>query len=116
MRAEDEMAAVWGRYNALVVAVSIIFAALGFSDLGNKYGSEWVVGFAGLLVCIAWLVIHLKGYSNFSERLKKQCPNDEALKNRCHLTRGIYDWIFWSSVFVIIIFGYMFFRFIQVKS
>lgn len=65
-RADSELAAVWSRFNALVVAVSIFFAMINVSPSSDKA----IVAAAGFVICALWLTFHATGYCIFTKKAK----------------------------------------------
>jgi len=95
LKANDERQAIWARYNSMVIAVSIFFAGVGYSE---NIKPNWVPDLAGFLICILWLLIHTAGYRHF-ERHWKAVNFDKGHP---------YDLVWAASTFVIFCFGALF--------
>jgi hypothetical protein len=60
-----EGAAAWDRFNAMLVANSIILGAVGvlLGENSPRTGLAWVVGFVGLLLSIVWALLVRRSYA-----------------------------------------------------
>ena len=58
---------VWSKFNAMLVANSIVLALIGFTLNSNQLPQVLAVGMpvAGLLLCLAWFLLTKRGFDNY---------------------------------------------------
>jgi len=111
-RVYAELGAIWSRYNAFLVAVSLFFA---FSTGGGLKEHPYVsIAYAliGVAICASWGINHLHGYKVFDDHVKLAqrfvWREGEKEKNFNQLKGPHKNWIMETSILVIFLFGILF--------
>ena len=103
MLLNSERTTIWQRFNALLVANSVMLVFLK--------GHPLLLPIVGLVLSGIWLLIHLAGYRLFSGQLNTVATEFEfhpmpgtPVYGREGRQGSVIDWIFWCSVALILVY------------